>query len=436
MEISVENVGTLERKVRIEVPEDKVQTLIVQRLQKLMKTTKIPGFRPGKVPMKMIEKRYGEAVRKEVIGELVQSSFYEAITQENLSPAGSPQIDNLTDEIGSALSYTATFEIYPVMTLKAMDELNIDKPICAVSSADVANMIEVLRKQRRELKPVERPAKLNDILDIDFEGLMDGQAFAGSRAEHYQLELGSKNFIEGFETGLLEKSAGQDVSLTLRFPKDYGEAALCDKEVLFNVKINSVNESVLPQVDADFMKGFGLQDGGKEKFESELKRNMEREVEATLNRQLKEIVFTKLREENTVELPQVLVKNERHRLQHELEHHLKQQGNAVAEQAKIEPELLTEQAEKRIALQLIVTEIVKQNELKANPKKVREMIERAAAGYEDPNAVVNWYYSDQKKLAEIESLALEEGVVEWILACANITEKEYTFDEVMNKVQT
>jgi trigger factor len=436
MQVSVENTSSLERKVRVELPEDRVSSEVSNRLQNMTKTTKIQGFRPGKVPLKVIQGRYGDQVRKEVVGELVQSSLYEAINQESLRPAGQPRIDELDDEAGKDLAYTAIFEIYPEVSLKPMKDIKVEKPVCDVSDDDVSGMIEMLRKQRRELKPVERAAKEGDIVNINFEGFIDGVAFEGGKAEKHDLELGSKNFIEGFEEGLVGKSAGDDVTLDLKFPDEYGNEELKGKETQFKVKVNLVNETVLPEIDASFMEQFGVTDGKEETFNAEIRRNMEREVELTLRRQLKDKTFEALREANEVELPQALVANEQHRVKQELEDRLKQQGMDASALGNADNGLFTEQAEKRVSLQLLVGEIIKQNELKADPAKVREMIEQAASGYEDPNAVINWYYSDQKNLAEVEALALEDGVVDWILEHADVTDKACTFDEIMNKGQT
>jgi trigger factor len=436
MQVSVENTSSLERKVRVELPEDRVNSEVSNRLQNMTKTTKIQGFRPGKVPLKVIQGRYGDQVRKEVVGELVQSSLYEAINQESLKPAGQPRIDELDDEAGKDLAYTAIFEIYPEVALKPMSEIKVEKPVCEVSKDDVNGMIEMLRKQRRELKPVERSAKEGDSVNINFEGFIDGKAFEGGKAENHDLELGSKGFIEGFEDGLIGKSAGDDVTLDLKFPDEYGNEELKGKQTEFKVKVNLVNESVLPEINEAFMEQFGVKDGKEETLHIEIKRNMDREVELTLRRQLKDGVFESLREANEVELPQALVHNEQHRVKHELENNLKKQGLDGGAIAGADDSVFKEQAEKRVSLQLLVGEIIKQNELKADPAKVREMIEQAASGYEDPNSVINWYYSDQKNLAEVEALALEDGVVDWILGHADVTDKACTFDEIMNKGQT
>ncbi|MCZ6804850.1 MAG: trigger factor [Proteobacteria bacterium] len=436
MQVSVENSGTLERKVRVEVPEERISTEVSNRLQNLTKTTKVQGFRPGKVPLKVIKGRYGVQVRKEVVGELVQSSLYEAISQEDLKPAGPPRIDELNDAAGKDLAYTATFEIYPEVTLKPVDGMTFEKSVCNVSDDDITGRVNTLRNQRRELKPVERAAQNSDVININFEGFIDGEAFEGGKAENFELELGSKSAIEGFEDGLIGKSTGEEVTLKLTFPEEYGKEALKGKPVEFKIKVNRVNETVLPEIDAGFMAQFGVKDGNEETFRSEIKRNMERELALTLRRKMKESVLNALNDANEIELPQSLVANEQHRLKHEFENNLKKQGHNAEAIASIDSSVFAEQAKKRISLQLILAEIIKQNELKADPAKVREMIKQAASGYEDPNALVNWYYSDQKNLAEIEALALEDNVVDWVLAHAKVTDIACTFDEIMNKGQT
>ncbi|GJM04602.1 MAG: trigger factor [marine bacterium B5-7] len=436
MQVSVENTGALERKIRVEVPADKISSEVSERLQKMTKTTKVQGFRPGKVPLKIVQGRYGLQVRKEVIGELVQSSLYEAITQEDLKPAGQPQIDELKDESGADLAYTATFEVYPEVKLKEVGGLEFEKPTCDVTEDDISHMIEMLRKQRRELKIAERAAQNGDVLNINFEGFMNGVAFEGGTAENYELELGSNSFIAGFEAGLVGASEGDDVVVNVKFPEEYGNEALKGKDAEFKVKVNLVNETVLPEVDEAFMLEFNVKDGKEETLRVELKRNMEREVGLTLRRQIKDTVMDALHEANEIELPQALVANEAHRAKHDFENNLKRQGHNADAIGSLDASVFAEQAKKRVSLQLILGEIIKQNELKADPEKVKEMIEQVASGYEDPSAVLNWYYSDQKNLAEVESLALEDDVVDWVLGHANVTDKACTFDEIMNKGQT
>ena len=436
MQVSVESIGSLERKVHVEVPESRVTSEISERLQNMTKTTKVEGFRPGKVPLKVINGRYGEQVRKEVVGELVRTTLFEAINQENLKPAGQPQIEKVDVADGKALSYTASFEIYPEITLKPTEKLKFEKPLCDVSKDDVDIMIEKLRKQHGELEIVERVAKKGDTVNIDFEGFIDNKIFEGGKAENYNLELGTQSFIDGFEDGLIGKSKGEEVLLKLKFPKDYGKEELKGKPVEFKVKINNVNETRLPSIDKDFIKKLGIQKDDKESLRVEIKNNMEREVELSLRRQLKDMVLDKLYSENKIELPQSLVANERERLLGELEKNIKQQGADLEKIKSASETLIAEQAKKRVSLQLILAEIIKQNDLKADPKKVRQMVEHAASGYEDPKAVINLYYSDKKNLAEVEVLSLEDNVVDWVLEHANVTDKPSTFDEIMNKGQT
>ena len=436
MQVSVENTGGLERKVKIEVPEEKITSEISNRLQRLTRTTKVPGFRPGKVPLKIIKSRYGARIRQEVVGELMQSSLYEAINQEKLRPAGSPMIEDIVDDQGKPLAFTAVIEVYPDVEIKPVSELNIERPVCSVSADEVADMIEALRKQQKELKVVERAAEEGDTVNINFAGFLDNKPFEGGKAENYSLELGSGSFIDGFESGLIGVVSGDEKTLPLQFPEDYGNEKLKGQEVEFKVSVNSVNESVLPELDDEFMQRFGVTDGGLETFQEEIRRNMEREVEHTIHRQLKNTVLDAVYESHTVELPKSMVKQEEERMRQEIEENMKRQGQDVGAMAKADSALFTEQAEKRVGLRLVVAEIIKQNELKVDQAKIRQMIEKMAAGYEDPNAVINWYYSDQKNLSQVEALALEDEVITYVLSNANVTEKAVAFDETMNKGQT
>ena len=436
MQVSVENTGSLERKVHVEVPETRITSQVSERLQNMTRTTKVQGFRPGKVPLKVIDGRYGEQVRKEVVGELVRTTLFEAINQENLKPAGQPQIEKVDATDGKALSYTATFEIYPEITLKPTEKLKFERPSCEISKKDIDAMIEKLRKQHCKLEAVERSAKIGDIVNINFEGFINNEPFEGGSAENYNLELGTRSFIDGFEDGLTNKSTGEEVLLKLRFPKDYGKEDLKGKQVEFKVKINSVNETILPDINKDFIEKLGIQKGDEESLRLEIKKNMDREIELSLRRQLKDMVLDKLYHENDIELPQSLVTNEHARLMSELEKNIKQQGADADKIKSASDSVLLDQAKKRVSLQLILAEVIKQNDLKADPKKVREMVEHAASGYEDPKAVINWYYSDEKNLAEVEVLSLEDNVVDWVLEHANVRNKPSTFDEIMNKGQT
>ncbi len=436
MQVSVENTGSLERKVRVAVPEEKISSEVDTRLQRLSKTTKVQGFRPGKAPMKVIQGRYGVQVRQEVVGEMLQSSLYEALNQENLKPAGPPRIEEINDESGQDLAFTAVIEIYPEFELKPVAELEVERPACAIADDEVTEMIDKLRKQQSTTAEVERASQDGDVVDINFEGFLDGEAFEGGKAENYKLELGSNSFIEGFEAGLVGKSAGDEDTLKLTFPEDYGKEELKGKDVEFKVKVNSVNESVLPEIDAKFMEMFGIKDGDEAAFRDEIKRNMEREASMALRQQIKGNVLDALNAANDIELPQGMVESESQRIRDELAENMKRQGIDPQPIGKAEDSLFTEQAQKRVSLQLIVAEIIKQNDIKAEGPQVRAMVEDMAAGYEDPNAVINYYYSNEQNLQQVEAMVLEEEVINWVLANAKVTEKPSSFDEIMNKGQT
>lgn len=438
MQVSVENTGPLERKVRVEVPEDKIASEVQSRLQSISRTSKIQGFRPGKAPIKVVEKHYGSRVRQEVIGEVVQSTFYEALAQEKLRPASRPTIDPMDAEQGQGLKYTATFEIFPEITLAPIEELKIEKPVCRVSDKDVENMIEVIRKQQKTLQPVERSSRNGDVLVIDFEGSMDGENFEGGSGNDFRIELGSGRLIAGFEEGLAGKKAGEQTTLDLTFPAEYPKEELAGKPVKFEVTVKTVNEPVLPELNDELFASMGVKEGGLEAFKAEIRRNMEREVEQAVLARSKNKVLDALFTANKIDVPQSLIKQEAQQLNKQFHMSLQMRGINVDHHHDEEAETaaFTSQAEKKVSLQLIIADIVRTQQIKVEPAKVRHLIETVAQGYEDPAEVVKWYYADQNRLAEVEALALEDEVVAWILSKAKLTEKEMPFDDLMNKGQT
>ena len=437
MQVSVENTGPLERKVRVEVPEDKIASEVQNRLQSLSRKTKIQGFRPGKAPLKVVEKHYGSRIRKEVVGEVLQSSFYEALAKEKLRPASQPEIDPMEDE-GSGLTYTATFEVYPEIDLAPIDELEIEKPTCQVSDKDLDNMIENIRKQQRTFKKVDRKAADGDVLVIDFEGKVGGEVFEGGSATDYRLELGTGRFIAGFEKGLLGAGEKDVVELDLEFPSDYYNTELAGKPVQFTVTVKEVNEAILPELNEDLFKKMGVEEGGLERFRSEVRRNMEREVEQSLLDRAKNNVLDALYAANTIDLPPSLIRNEAENLRKQFMANLQRQGIPADQipESQEHTEVITKQAERKVALQLLIADLVRKEEMQVEASQVREMVEKIAESYEDPNEVINWYYSDRQRLAEIEALALEDKVIEWILGRARVSEVEIPFDDLMNSRQT
>jgi len=436
MQVSVESTGPLEKRLKVEVPEEKIATEVQNRLQSMTKTTRIKGFRQGKVPLKVIQKQYGTRVRQEVIGEVMQNSLYEAITQENLQPATRPELEDFDTEQTEGLVFTAKIEVLPEFTISPVEELKIGKPVCNVSDDDVDKMIEIVRKQHRKPEAVEREAVEDDSLVIDFIGRIDGEAFEGGTAKDFSLELGAKRFIEGFEDGLIGARAGDKRILKLKFPDEYGNKALAGKETEFEVDVKTVNELVLPELDSELFATLGVTEGGLEEFRAEVSKNMARESEqATLTR-VKESVMEKLFQANKMDLPASLVANEVTQLKTQYMSTLQQQGLSESDIPMGDESMFKEQAEKRVTLQLLVADIIKTNGIKVDPAKVRAKIEKAAVGYEDTSEVINWYYSDKNRLAEVEALALEEEVINWIMEKAQVIETELAFDALINKGQT
>lgn len=438
MQVSIKATGTLERSMRVEVPEERISAEVANRLQHLSRTTRLQGFRPGKAPLKLIQQRYGQQVRREVVGEVVQATFYEAVSREKLRPAGNPRIDPLEAEQGSGLRYTASFEVLPEFELHAPDTLDVQRPVCAISEADVDAMVETLRRQRRRLEPVERASGRGDVVDIDFRGTIDGAAFSGGEGKGMRIELGAGRMIPGFEDGLSGHGPGESFKLELRFPDDFQNPELKGKPVVFEVSINKVLESVLPELNDDFYRAFGVGDGGSDAFRREVREHMEREAAAVIRNRVRDSVMDALFRSHEIELPRTLVERERHQLKHQFEHTLKQHGVAMQDDdARLQdPQLFEQQARRRVTLQLVVGEIVRRHDLKPDPAKVRALIERNAQSYEDPAAIVGWYYADRERLAEVENVVLEDAVIDWVSERARVTDQEVAFDALVNNRQT
>ena len=437
MQVSVETTGPLERSVTVDVPEERISTAVEERLQSMIRTSKIQGFRPGKAPLRVIKQRFGPQVRREVVEKLVSSSFYEAVTREELKPVGAPLIDPLREEVGAGLSYTATFEVLPDFELNPVEDLEIEMPTCDITDADVIDMIEKLRTQRRSFQVVERAAQEGDRINVNFQGEVDGETSENLRSENTDIEIGENRYIPGLEEGLIGASAGESLSLNLTFPENYNHEALSGKPVVFEVQVNHVAEAVLPELDDEFFKAFGVHEGDEEKFRQEIRGHMEREVEVAARTRFRDSIMQALYEANEIEVPNALVNAEVQRMQELFANDMKQRGissevfSKVADSAE-----LKSTARRQVALQLLTAQIISSQNLRANPEKVREIIEKRAQSYEDSSALVNWYYNDKQRLAEIESLALEDEVINWISTRSKIKELAVSFDELMNKGQT
>lgn len=424
--------------MKVEVPEERIAAQVRDRLQQLARTTRIQGFRPGKAPLKVIQQRFGQQVRREVIGAVLQESFLEAVDREQLRPAGAPRIEPVEAAEGAGLRYTARFEVLPDVQVPDIAQIEVEKVACEISEADVDRMVETLRKQRARLEPADREARNGDVVDIDFHGTVDGEPFEGGHGHGFKAELGAGRLMEGFEAGLVGRRAGEEVKLELTFPEDAPNEKLRGKPVVFEVKVNSVLEPVLPELNDEFFRNFGVQEGGEEAFRREVREHMEREAAAVIRNRCRDSVMDSLYRATTLELPRTLVEQERERMRQRVEEQLKAWGiGADAERAKLaDPALFEDQARKRVTLQLVVNEIIRQNSLRPDPARVRETIERNAQSYEDPSAIVSWYYADPQRLAEVEAMVLEDEVIDWITARARVRTVSMPFDELVNKRQT
>ena len=428
IEANLEDKGGLKRTLVITVPVDAVDTQINSRLQTLSKTTKINGFRSGKIPMKVIRSRFLPQVEQEVAGELVQANFYRAITEQELQPAGNPEIDTQGVTAGSAFEFTANFEVFPTIELADLSSAEATRTSAEVADADIEKMILNLRTQRAEWNEVERAAALNDQVKIDFKGSVDGELFDGGSAEGIDLALGSGQMIPGFEDNLVGVSAGDEKTFTVTFPAEYGSDELAGKEAEFAVKVISVSESTLPELDQEFIISLAVEQGTEEALRDKVRENMTRELEQRLEAQIKETAFDLLLAANDIDLPETLVNSEANNLAHRA--HAGQEPDDGHHHHDLEPHL--DDARRRVALGLLLSEIVRVHELTADADKIRANIDRMAEPFDDKEAFVNFYYSQPERLSEIENVVLEAEIVDWILNQAKVVDQTSDFDTVMN----
>lgn len=423
MQVSVETGEGLERKLTVQVPAEKMDTEIESRLKSMQGRVKVDGFRPGKVPLKVVRQRYGGQVFQEVAGEMLQTSFREAIMQENLRPAGEPRISASSMQPGAPLEYTATFEIYPEVELNPVTDLKLEAKKAEISDADVNTMLETLRKQRVSWKEAERASADGDRITIDFAGSINGEVFDGGSAQDVPVVIGSGAMIPGFEEHLTGLSKGDDTSFKVSFPEDYQATELAGKEAEFAITVKNVEAPELPEIDAEFAKAFGVEDGDLDKLKQDIKTNMEREMANRTSAMLKSQVMDKLLEANPIEVPQSTVMEEAESLRKQ--NAAQQQGNDLP------VEVFVDDATRRVKLGMLLAELVKQSAIQVSQDKVMERVESMAKEYEDPREFVRYYKDNQQLLRGIETLVMEDMVVDWVAEQANVTSVETTFDEVM-----
>lgn len=429
MQVSVETTAGLERRMTVQVPEERIASEVDNRLRQLARTTSIKGFRPGKVPFKMVQQRYADQVRQEVLGDVIQSTYFEAVTQEKLRPAGYPSFEPKSLEQGKGIEYIATFEVMPEIQIAGFDGVTIEKPVAQVTDADVDAMLDTLRTQNAGWQVVERGAANGDRVTIDFKGTVDGAEFQGNKGENVPVTLGGKRMIAGFEEGLVGAKAGEERTLDLQFPENYGYKDVAGKPVQFQVTVKQVEEPQLPELDDAFAAKFGVE-GGIAALRGEVRANMERELEQRLSNLVKQQVMDKLLEINNITIPQALVAQESQALAQQMRENMQLPAD---KSGSISPAMFEEQAKKRVTLGLLLAELAQRHNLKVDADTLRRKVEQMAAGYEQPEEVVKWFYADQRRLAEVESLALEDRVVEWVLGQVQVTEKQQGFNELMNR---
>lgn len=423
-------VSALERRIDMSVPLAEIDKDVEARLKKMARTVKMPGFRPGKVPFRMVAQSYGPQARSEAIGAAVEKALGEQIRAQSLRVAGYPNIEPKEATGTEALEFTAVFEVYPEIVIADVSAQEVERPQLAVTDAEVDKTLDVLRKQRTTFVPVERIAQDGDRVEVDFTGRKDGEEFEGGKATDFAFVIGGGQMLKDFETAVLGLGVGESKTFDMTFPADYHAAHLAGQTVQFEVALKKVEEPKLPEVDAEFAKSLGIVDGDVAKMREEVKANLEREVKRRIQAKVKERVMNVLIETHPIEVPKALVEQESAQLAENAKKDFEARGMKTKD-LPIEPAWFAEQAVRRVKLGLIMSELVKSKELHAKPEQIRAIIEDFAASYEDPSEVVSWYYSQPQRLAQAEALVIEDNVVEWVVGNTKTTDVTASFDDLM-----
>ena len=432
MQANLENLGTLERRLSVAVPMAEIEEEVDSRLKRLSRTVKMAGFRPGKVPLKVVSRQYGPQVRQEVLGDAVEKSFGEAVRQQNLKVAGHPRFDpKPLAEDAAAFEYSATFEVYPEVRLGDIAGSTITQPRLEVGDAEVERTLEIMRRQRVTFVRAERAAEKGDRVTMSYRGTIEGNEFAGGKAENHQVVLGEGRLLPEFEAHVMGMNAGDAKTFELRFPDDYHGPDVAGKTATFEVTVSEAGAPKLPEIDAEFAKSLGVADGDLGRMRSEIKANLEREVKSRLKTRVKDQVMQALLDATQVEVPRALVESEIDRLRQLTKQDFSARGIPVKDDMHLPPGMFEKQAQRRVNLGLILAEVVKTHQLLAKPEQVRAVVEEQAQTYEKPREVVSWYYQSPERLREIESMVLEDNVVDWALRTAKVEDKPIAFDELM-----
>ncbi|WP_295430198.1 trigger factor [uncultured Thiodictyon sp.] len=426
MQVTVETGEGLERRMRVDLPSEAIQEQVEKRLHELVRSVRLPGFRPGKVPLKLLRQRFANQVEREVFGDLVQSSFASAVAERSLRLAGAPHIEPEVHPAAQRYGFTATFEVLPQIELVPLTGQVVKRPVTEITDADLEAMIERLRVQRKTWVPVERPAQSGDRLTVSFTGTLEGESepFAGGTAAAVPVEIGSARMLPGFEDGLVGAGTGETRTLDLRFPDGYQRAELSGRAVRFEVTVDAVAAPELPAVDEAFARAFGVADGEVERLRADVRANMARELKTRIQARTKEGVMNLLVASHQVEIPKVLLAEEVRALKGQM------RETIGAPTMDLPDTLFEESARRRVVLGLLIGELIRHNGIKAEPSRVRAAIEELASTYEDPKEVVDYYYADRKRLAPVESLVLEDQVVEWVLSQVTVEDEETSFAQL------
>ncbi|MFT7006885.1 MAG: trigger factor [Colwellia sp.] len=431
MQVSVEITQGLERRLTISVPAETVDVEVKNRLRQVSKTQRIDGFRPGKVPPSVIQKRYGKSVRQEVAGEIMQRNFVDAIIAEKINPAGRPSFVAKSNEDGKPLEFEATFEIYPEVELKDLEKIAVERPDVEVNDSDLDEMFVTLQKQHQTWKENKRVTKKGDKLTLDFNGRVDGEDFEGGKAEGFELELGAGRMIPGFEKEITGMKAGEEKTIKVTFPDDYHAENLKGKEAEFDIVIHKTEGSVLPDVDEEFAKLFGVEEGGVDALRAEVSKNMARELTQAVKAKVKEQVIEGLLAGHEVGLPSALVAQEVDVLRQQAMQRFQGQMDPK-NLPELPSEMFTEQAERRVKIGLLLGEVIKINEIKVDNAKVDELIATAASAYEDPKEVIEYYANNKELMQQMQNVALEEQAVDFLVEKADVSSKKASFQDIMN----
>ena len=431
MQVSVEKTSELSRKMTVSLPENVLQEKMDARFKSLAREVKIDGFRPGKVPVRVVKKMYSDKVRNEIAGELIQSSYFEALEEQKLVPAGQPHIHPMDVDAGG-FEYTAEFEIYPEFSLDALPTMEITRPIGSVEQADQDSVTEKLREQKITWNDADRASKKGDRIVVHFSGICEGENFTDGQVKDHAIEIGSNTMISGFEDELIGLAASENKMFKLTFPDDYGNKDLAGKDAEFEVEVVKVEEGTLPEIDEEFIKAYGIKDGTIDSFNKDVRSNMEKELTQGIKTKLKNSVMDSLYEKIQITVPKALIDQEVQTMMKPYHENAKTRGTKI-EDLDLPTDVFEKQATRRVALGLILSEVIKNNDIKIDDDKVRTTVEEMANSYESPDEFVNWYYADEKRLNEIKQVVLEEQVVDWIVDQAKVTDEAVSFNDIIEK---